>query len=184
MTDMPFPKIKGSETEKNLNFALGGESRAYVKYLFYSARAKKDGLIDLANVYGETAANEKEHAELWFRYLGGFGSTEENLKDSAEGEHYEWSSMYSDFAKVARNEGFDEIASLFERIGSVEKRHEERYTKYISEVSGKKMFVSDSAETYWVCLNCGFILQAKDAPQTCPACFHPQGYFKKYNENC
>lgn len=181
MAELPLPNIKGSETEKNLNYALGGESRAYIKYLWYSDRAKKDGYFELSNIYRETADNEKEHAEMWFKYLGGFGTTEENLRDSAGGEHYEWESMYSEFARVARNEGFNQIADLFDRIASVEKRHEERYNKFLSEISAQNSFTSDSSETLWICLNCGFVVKAKDAPKSCPACAHPQGYFKKYN---
>lgn len=180
MSEKTFPKLNGTETEKNLNFALGGESRAYLKYLLYAEKAKEDGYVALSQIYEETASNEKEHAELWFRYLGGFGTTEENLEDSAQGENYEWSSMYSDFSKTAREEGFSVIADLFDKIASVEKRHEERYRSTLTQISSQKVFSSNSEDTEWICLNCGFIVKGKQAPEICPACAHPQGYFTVY----
>lgn len=176
-------KLAGSKTETNLHTALSGESQAYVRYRFFEKKARDDGYEEIARIFAETAENEKEHAEIWFRYLGGVGSTEDNLNSAAGGERFEWSTMYAEFAAEAREEGFESIALLFDRIASVEKTHEERYVKYLNEVRDGKSFTSDSSETVWICLNCGYSVVAKDAPGICPACSHPKGYFKKKTNN-
>ncbi len=171
--------LKGTKTEENLHLALGGEAQAYLKYLWYREKAKKDGYVDIGEVFGETARNEEEHAEVWFRYLGGSLSTLENLKAAAGGEHYEWSSMYEDFAKTADEEGFPEIAASFRRVASVEKWHEERYNGKIQEMTEGKVFTSDAPTTRWICLACGFIVEGQSAPAACPLCHHDQAYFRK-----
>ncbi len=171
--------LKGTKTEVNLHTALSGESQAYLRYKWFESKAKSDGFIEIADIFRQTAENEKEHAEIWFRYLGGWSTTEQNLNTAAGGEHFEWETMYSQFAAEAREEGFEVIALLFERIASVEKMHEERYVEYLNKVRDGKMFTSDSEQTKWICLNCGYVVIAKEPPQVCPACSHPQGYFKK-----
>ena len=171
--------LKGTRTEDNLNTALSGESRAYLKYRWYEKKARDQGLIEVSQIFAETADNEKEHAEIWFRYLAGDNDTQNNLNDALKGEHHEWSSMYSDFAKVAREEGFDFIAGLFERVASIEKMHEERYQKYSDMLEQKTLLTSDSESTKWICLNCGYVVTAKEPPQKCPVCQEERGYFKK-----
>lgn len=171
--------LKGSKTETNLHTALSGESQAYLRYKWFEEKAKEDGFVEISRIFAETADNEKEHAEIWFKYLGGWSSTENNLKVAAGGEHFEWETMYSQFAKEARDEGFEVIAQLFDRIASVEKAHEERYLRYMNEVKEGKTFTSDSNQTKWICLNCGYVVVANEPPKLCPACTHPQGYFKK-----
>ena len=174
-------KLKGTKTETNLHTALSGESQAYLRYKWFERKAKEDGFVEISQIFSETADNEKEHAEIWFRYLGGWSSTENNLDSAAGGEHFEWSTMYSQFAKEAKDEGFDVIAGLFEKVASVEKDHEERYRDYLEQVRRGDVFTSDSAQTKWICLNCGYVVTAKEPPKICPTCSHPQGYFKKKN---
>ncbi len=173
--------LKGTKTETNLHTALSGESQAYLRYKWFEAKAKDDGFVEVSQIFSETADNEKEHAEIWFKCLGGWSSTEKNLDAAAGGEHFEWATMYSQFASEAREEGFESIAQLFDRVASVEKAHEERYLSYLNKVKNGEMFTSDSPQTKWICLNCGFVVTAKDPPKICPACSHPQGYFKKQN---
>ncbi|MBO5416322.1 MAG: rubrerythrin family protein [Clostridia bacterium] len=171
--------LKGTKTETNLHTALSGESQAYLRYKWFEEKAKSDGFVEISRIFAETAENEKEHAEIWFKCLGGWSSTEKNLDAAAGGEHFEWATMYSEFAAEARQEGFESIAQLFDRIASVEKAHEERYLEYLDKVKNGEVFTSDSNQTKWICLNCGFVVTAKEPPKICPACAHPQGYFKK-----
>lgn len=175
-------ELKGSRTEQNLIAAFAGESEARNKYTYYADKARKDGYMQIANLFEETAANEKEHAKLWFKLLHGIGTTEENLKDAAAGEHYEWSDMYATFAKEAREEGFAHIAALFEGVAKIEKTHEERYLKLLENVE-KGLVFSKDGDTIWVCTNCGHIHIGKTAPQVCPVCAHPQAYFEVKAEN-
>ena len=175
--------LKGSKTEQNLHTALSGESQAYIRYKLFEAKARQDGFIDIAQIFCETAENEKEHAEIWFRYLGGWSTTEKNLEAAAGGEHFEWETMYAQFAEEARNEGFGELAALFERVASIEKMHEDRYEKQRRKILDGKAFSSDSDETEWICLNCGYVVKGKNPPPMCPTCRHPQGYFKEQCKN-
>ena len=163
--------------------AFSGESEARNKYTYYASKAKKDGYVQIAELFEETAANEKEHAKLWFKLLhGGIGTTAENLKDAAAGENYEWTDMYATFAKEAKEEGFDEIAALFEGVAAVEKRHEERYLKLLANVEGGLVFSRDG-DMMWQCGNCGHVVIGKKAPEVCPVCAHPQSYFRILAEN-
>ena len=173
--------LKGTKTEQNLHTALSGESRAYLRYKWYEEHATREGLRERAQIFAETAENEKEHAEIWFRYLGGWSDTHENLKNAAAGEHYEWSSMYADFAKEAKEEGFDFLAGLFERVGTIEKMHEDRYMSYHTAITDSTLLSSDSADTKWICLNCGYVVTAKEPPQKCPVCQAEKGHYKKMN---
>ena len=175
-------ELKGSKTEQNLWTAFAGESMARNKYTYYASKAKKDGFVQIANLFEETANNEKEHAKMWFKLLHGIGTTEENLKDAAEGENYEWTDMYATFAKEAREEGFDEIARLFEGVAAIEKEHEERYLKLLDNVTKKAVFSKDG-DVIWQCANCGHIVIGKEAPEVCPVCAHPQAYFQVKAEN-
>ena len=176
-------EFKGSKTEKNLMEAFAGESQARNKYSYYASKAKKDGYVQIAAIFEETAANEKEHAKMWFKLLhDGVPSTAENLLDAANGENYEWTDMYATFAKEAREEGFDEIANKFELVAAVEREHEERYRKLLANVEGKLVFSRDG-DAIWQCLNCGHIMVGKDAPEICPVCDHPQSYFQLKAEN-
>ncbi len=171
-------QLKGSKTEKNLWEAFAGESQARNKYTYYASRARKDGYVQIANLFQETADNEREHAKIWFKLLkDGIPSTEENLKDAAEGENYEWTDMYAKFAKEAREEGFDHIADLFEKVGQIEKEHEERYRKLLANIEGGLVFSKDG-DTIWQCANCGHIHIGKQAPEVCPVCAHPQAFFQ------
>ncbi len=170
--------LKGTKTETNLHTALSGESQAYLRYRWFEEKAKSDGFVEISKIFAETAENEMAHAEIWFKLLGGWSSTEENLNAAAGGEHFEWETMYSQFAKEARDEGFESIALLFDKVASVEKAHEERYVKYLNDVKGGKVFTSDNNQTKWICLNCGYVAVGKEPPKICPACAHPQGYFK------
>ncbi len=174
--------LKGTRTEANLKAAFAGESMARNKYTFYASKAKKDGYVQIASIFEETAANEKEHAKLWFKLLEGIGSTAENLKAAAEGENYEWTDMYAQFAKEAKEEGFDDIAALFEGVAAIEKEHEERYRKLIANVENGLVFSKDG-DTIWQCANCGHICVGKQAPEVCPVCAHPQAYFQVKAEN-
>ena len=175
--------LKGTKTEANLMAAFAGESQARNKYTFYASKAKKEGYVQIANLFAETAANEKEHAEIWFKLLhDGIGDTAANLKDAAAGENYEWTDMYATFAKEAKEEGFDQIAYLFEEVGKIEKEHEERYLKLLANVEGKLVFSRDG-DAVWQCANCGHIHIGKEAPQVCPVCAHPQAYFQLRAQN-
>ena len=175
--------LKGSKTEANLQTAFAGESMAHTKYLYFASKAKKDGYVQISKIFEETAANEKEHAKIWFKLLNdGIGSTPDNLKAAAEGENYEWTDMYATFAKEAREEGFDDIAFLFEQVGAIEKEHEARYLKLLSNVENKIVFSRDG-DCIWKCSNCGHIVVGKEAPEVCPVCAHPQAYFEIKAEN-
>ncbi len=174
--------LKGTETEKNLLAAFAGESEARNKYTFFASRAKKDGYVQISNLFAETAANEKEHAEIWYKILTGIGSTPENLKDAADGEAYEWKEMYPAFAAKAREEGFDEIAELFEGVAAIEKEHEERFRKLLDNIE-KKLVFSSEGDCIWQCSNCGHIVVGPEAPEVCPVCNHAQAYFQKKAEN-
>lgn len=175
-------KLKGSKTEKNLWTAFAGESEARNKYTYYASKAKKDGFVQIANLFEETANNEKEHAKLWFKLIHGISSTEDNLLDAAQGENYEWTDMYASFAKEAHAEGFEDIALAFEGVAAIEKEHEERYRKLLANIKDKKVFSKDG-DCIWQCSNCGHIVIGKDAPEICPVCKHPQAYFQVKAEN-
>ena len=174
--------LKGTKTEKNLWEAFAGESQARNKYTYFASKAKKDGYVQIAKIFEETAANEKEHAEIWFKLLNGIGSTAENLKSAAEGENYEWTDMYDQMAKDAREEGFDHIAFLFEEVGKIEKEHEERYRKLLANVEGGLVFSRDG-DMIWQCSNCGHIVVGKKAPEICPVCKHAKSYFMIHPTN-
>ena len=177
-------ELKGSKTEQNLRTAFAGESQAHTKYLYYASKAKKDGYVQIGKIFEETAANEKEHAKIWFKLLhdGGIPSTDANLLDAAQGENFEWTDMYAGFALTAKEEGFDEIAALFEGVGAIEKAHEERYRKLLNNVQEAVVF-SKEEDAIWECSNCGHIVIGKKAPETCPICNHPQSYFMLRAEN-
>ena len=170
-------ELKGSRTEQNLMTAFAGESQARNKYTYFASVAKKEGYEQIAAIFLETAENEKEHAKLWFKHLGGIGTTAENLVEAANGEHYEWTEMYAEFAKVAREEGFIAIAKQFEGVAKVEKEHEERYRKLLENVETAQVFAK-AGVTVWVCRNCGHIHIGTEAPKACPVCLHPQAYFE------
>lgn len=175
--------LKGTKTEANLMTAFAGESMARNKYTYFASKAKKDGYVQIANIFEETAANEKEHAKMWFKLLnGGIGTTAENLLAAAQGENEEWTRMYVDFAKEAREEGFEQIAELFEGVAAIEKEHEERYRKLLANVEGGLVFSKDG-DKIWQCTNCGHIHVGKEAPEECPVCAHPQSYFQVKAEN-
>lgn len=176
-------ELKGSKTEANLWAAFAGESQARNKYTYFASKAKKDGFVQIANIFEETAGNEKEHAKMWFKLAtGGIGSTMENLKAAAEGENDEWTDMYPEFAKVAKEEGFTKIAHLFEAVAKIEKEHEERYRALLANVEGGKVFTKDG-DVVWQCANCGHIHVGKVAPDVCPVCDHPQAYFQVLAKN-
>lgn len=175
--------LKGSKTEKNLLAAFAGESQAHTKYLYYASKAKKDGYVQIGSLFEETAKNEKEHAKIWFKLLhDGMPSTPDNLKDAAAGENYEWTDMYAGFAETAREEGFTEIAALFDGVAAIEKEHEERYKKLLANIEGGLVFSKDG-DAVWQCSNCGHIVVGKQAPEICPVCAHPQAYFQVRAEN-
>ena len=175
-------ELKGSKTEANLWAAFAGESQARNKYTYFASKAKKEGYEQISALFLETAENEKEHAKLWFKELGGIGTTVENLIAAAEGEHDEWTEMYPDFAKTAREEGFNEIADLFEMVAAIEKEHEERYRKLIANIEGGLVFSRDG-DRIWQCSNCGHIVVGPAAPDVCPVCDHPQAYFELKADN-
>lgn len=177
-------ELKGSRTEANLMTAFAGESQARNKYTYYASKAKKDGYVQIAQIFEETANNEKEHAKIWFKLLhdGGIPTTIENLKDAAAGENYEWTEMYAEFAKVAKEEGFDHIAALFEMVAKIEKDHEERYKKLLENIEGGLVFSRDG-DMMWICSNCGHVHIGKAAPEICPVCAHPKAYFMMKAEN-
>ncbi len=177
-------ELKGTQTEKNLAEAFAGESQAHTKYLYFSSKAKKDGYVQMSNIFSETARNEKEHAKLWFKYLHGgeMPDTMDNLAEAAAGENYEWTDMYAGFAKTAREEGFEEIARKFEMVAAIEKAHEERYRRLLKNIEEGIVF-SREGDRVWICDNCGHIVVGKDAPKVCPVCNHPQSYFELRAEN-
>lgn len=176
--------IKGTKTEKNLQEAFAGESMARNKYTYFASKAKKDGYVQIAAIFEETAANEKEHAKMWYKYLNGgaVSDTMTNLADAAAGENFEWTDMYSRMAQEAREEGFDEIADKFEAVAAIEKHHEERYRKLLKNIEDKAVF-SKEGDCIWQCINCGHILIGQNAPEVCPVCDHPQAYFQLKPEN-
>jgi rubrerythrin len=175
--------LKGSKTEKNLLEAFAGESMARNKYTFYASKAKKDGYVQISKIFEETAANEKEHAEIWYKYLhNGVPTTTVNLKDAADGENLEWTDMYARMAKEAREEGFEEIAAKFEMVGAIEKEHEARYLKLLQNIKDGIVFSRDG-DAIWQCSNCGHIVIGPKAPDVCPVCDHPQSYFQLKPEN-
>ncbi|MBQ6244947.1 MAG: rubrerythrin family protein [Bacteroidales bacterium] len=173
------PCLAGSKTERNLQEAFAGESMARNKYSYFASKAKKDGFVQIAALFEETAANEKEHAKIWFKYLhdGKVPDTASNLAAAADGENFEWTDMYARMAREAREEGFDEIAAKFEMVAAIEKHHEERYRKLLKNIEDKKVFSKDG-DVIWQCSNCGHIVVGKQAPEVCPVCDHPQSYFQ------
>jgi rubrerythrin len=177
-------ELKGSKTEKNLQAAFAGESQARNKYSYYASKAKKDGFVQIGNLFEETANNEKEHAKIWFKLLHGgkVADTITNLKDAAAGENYEWTDMYANFAKEAHEEGFKDIATLFEGVAKIEKEHEERFLKLLSNIEGGLVFSKDK-DMIWQCSNCGHLVIGKNAPDICPVCEHPQAYFQVRPDN-
>lgn len=177
-------ELKGSKTEMNLLAAFAGESQARNKYTYFASKARKEGYEQIAAIFEETAANEKEHAEIWFKLLNGgkVPTTEENLKTAADGENYEWTDMYAEFAKTAKEEGFDHIANLFDAVGQIEKEHEERYLKLLENMKEGLVFSRDG-DAIWKCRNCGHIVIGKQAPEVCPVCSHARAYFEIKAEN-
>ena len=170
--------LKGTKTEANLWYAFAGESQARNKYTYYASKAKKEGYEQIAALFLETAENEKEHAKLWFKELGGIGTTSENLKAAAAGEHKEWTEMYAEFAKVAEEEGFPRIAAKFRGVLEIEKHHEERYLALLANVENDEVFTKKTGLSVWKCRNCGHIMVTEAAPKVCPVCDHPQSYFE------
>ena len=175
-------KYKGTKTEKNLEAAFAGESQARNKYTYFASVAKKEGYEQIAEIFQKTADNEKEHAKMWFKELNGIGSTAENLETAANGENYEWTDMYEEFARVAKEEGFDELAEKFLGVAKIEKRHEERYRALLKNVETKQVFEKSEVKV-WECRNCGHIVVGTKAPDVCPVCAHPQAYFEVSNNN-
>ena len=177
-------ELKGSQTEKNLLAAFAGESQARNKYTYYASKAKKDGYEQIAALFEETANNEKEHAKMWFKELhdGSVPSTKENLLDAAEGENYEWTDMYEEFARVAEEEGFKALAIKFRQVGEIEKHHEERFRKLLKNIEDEVVFSKDD-DKIWICRNCGHVVVGKKAPEVCPVCAHPKSYFELKAEN-
>lgn len=187
--------IKGTKTEQNLLKSFAGESQARNKYTYFSSVAKKDGYVQIANIFAETAENEKEHAKVFFKHLEGgdveitatypagkIQDTLKNLEEAAKGENMEWTTIYSDFAKIAKDEGFPEIATSFEQIAKVEKFHESRYRKLINNLQNKEVFAKKNV-VKWHCINCGYVVEGTEAPKECPACKHPQSYYEILAEN-
>ena len=177
-------ELKGSQTEKNLMAAFAGESQARNKYTYFASKAKKDGYEQIAAIFEETANNEKEHAKMWFKLLEGgeIKSTTDNLAAAADGENYEWTDMYEEFAKVAEEEGFKDIAIKFRAVAAIEKHHEERYRKLLKNIDDEVVFSKDE-ECIWICRNCGHVVIGKKAPNVCPVCNHPQSFFELKSEN-
>ncbi len=175
-------KYQGTQTEKNLAAAFAGESQARNKYTYFASKAKKDGYEQIAALFLKTADNEKEHAKLWFKELNGIGTTAENLEAAADGENYEWTDMYEEFAKTAEAEGFPELAAKFRGVGAIEKHHEERYRKLLANVQNGEVFQKGEIKI-WECRNCGHIVIGTAAPEICPVCNHPQAYFEVNKEN-
>ena len=176
--------LKGTKTEKNLKEAFAGESQARNKYTFFASQAKKDGYEQIAEIFQETAENEKAHAKMWYKLLNGgkISSTAENLKEAANGENYEWTDMYEKMAKEAREEGFDHIAYLFEEVGKIEKEHEQRFKDLLDKVEDGTVFEAGEVKI-WKCRNCGHIVVGTKAPEVCPVCVHPKAYFEIKAEN-
>lgn len=176
--------LKGTKTEENLKIAFAGESQAHTKYLYFASKAKKEGYQQLGAIFEETARNEKEHAKLWYKFLHGgeMPTTTKNLEEAASGENYEWTDMYTAMAKVAKEEGFPELAAKFCAVGNVERHHEERYRKMLKNIEDKKVFSRDGS-CVWQCRNCGHIVVGKCAPDVCPVCEHPQSYFQIEPDN-
>ena len=175
-------ELKGSKTEQNLLAAFAGESQARNKYTYYASKAKKDGYVQISNIFTETANNEKEHAKIWFKLVEGIGDTPANLKAAAAGEHDEWTSMYPGFAETAKKEGFDKIAALFEAVAKIEKDHDERYQLLLLNVEKDKVFKKDE-KVIWQCSNCGYVCSSPEAPELCPVCSHPKAYFQMIAKN-
>ncbi len=175
-------ELKGSKTAANLAYAFAGESQARNKYDYFASKAKKEGYEQIAALFQETAANEKEHAKLWFKHLGGIGTTPENLLAAAAGENEEWTKMYKEFAEVARQEGFEAIARQFEGVAAIEKHHEERYRKLLANLESGEVW-ERVGENRWQCRNCGHVYIGEKAPEVCPVCFHPKAYFQVEAEN-
>ena len=175
-------ELKGSKTEQNLMTAFAGESQARNKYDYYSSKAKKAGFVQMANIFEETANQEKEHAKMWFKEFHGIGNVEENLADAAAGENYEWTEMYKKMAEEAREEGFEELAKKFEGVAEVEAAHERRYLKLLESYKNDKTFKGD-APLGWKCNNCGYIYVGEEAPEMCPTCAHPKAHFERKVEN-
>ncbi len=175
-------ELKGSKTEQSLLTAFAGESQARNKYTYFAAAAKEEGLEQIAGIFMETAGNEREHAKREFEFLKGIGDTAANLQAAADGEHYEWTEMYADMEKIAREEGFDEIATFFKEVAEVEEEHEKRYLALLNNVKEGKVFKRDK-EVRWKCRNCGYIHKGTEAPETCPACAFPQSYYELMAEN-
>lgn len=184
MANFEQKNLQGTKTEANLKEAFAGESQAHNKYTYFASKAKKDGYIQIAAIFEETAKNEQEHAKIWYKILNGgqVSDTATNLKDAAAGENYEWTDMYAGFAETAREEGFTEVARLFDAVAAIEKEHEERYKKLLSNVENGLVFSKDG-DAVWQCSNCGHIVVGKNAPQLCPVCAHPQSYFQVRAEN-
>src|SRR5574344_576368 len=176
-------KYSGTQTEKNLLTAFAGESQARNKYTYFSKVAKKEGYEQIKAIFEETAGNEQEHAEMWAKELDLIGDTKTNLKHAAEGENYEWTTMYKDFAETAEKEGFKDLAFKFRKVAEVEKTHQERYEKLLENVETLKVFTKDADVTIWKCRNCGYIFIGKNAPKMCPCCGHPQSYFEVLAKN-
>ena len=177
-------RYEGTQTEKNLMAAFAGESQARNKYTYFASKAKKDGYEQIAAIFEETANNEKEHAKMWFKELhgGDVPTTTDNLKAAADGENYEWTDMYEEFAKTAEEEGFKELAAKFRMVGAIEKHHEERYRKLLKNIEDEVVFSKDE-DKIWICRNCGHIVIGKKAPEVCPVCNHPKSYFEVKAEN-
>ena len=184
MANFEQKNLQGTKTEANLKAAIAGESQAHNKYTYFASKAKKDGYVQIAAIFEETAKNEQEHAKIWYKILNGgqVSDTATNLKDAAAGENYEWTDMYAGFAETAREEGFTEVARLFDAVAAIEKEHEERYKKLLSNVENGLVFSKDG-DAVWQCSNCGHIVVGKNAPQLCPVCAHPQSYFQVRAEN-
>ena len=184
MANFEQKNLQGSKTEANLKAAFAGESQAHNKYTYFASKAKKDGYVQIAAIFEETAKNEQEHAKIWYKILNGgqVSDTATNLKDAAAGENYEWTDMYAGFAETAREEGFTEVARLFDAVAAIEKEHEERYKKLLSNVENGLVFSKDG-DAVWQCSNCGHIVVGKNAPQLCPVCAHPQSDFQVRAEN-
>ena len=171
--------FKSSKTYQNLETAFAGESQARVKYQFFASRAKKDGYEQIAEIFNETSDNEKEHAKIWYKLMNdGVGDTRENLELAIEGEDYEYTEMYKEFAKIAREEGFEEIAVKFEQVGAIEKEHEDRYRALLKNIDDDVVFKGDKV-TVWKCRNCGYVFVGDEAPEVCPVCDHPRSFFEK-----
>ena len=184
MANFEQKNLQGTKTEANLKAAFAGESQAHNKYTYFASKAKKDGYVQIAAIFEETAKNEQEHAKIWYKILNGgqVSDTATNLKDAAAGENYEWTDMYAGFAETAREEGFTEVARLFDAVAAIEKEHEERYKKLLSNVENGLVFSKDG-DAVWQCSNCGHIVVGRQAPEVCPVCAHPKAYFELKAQN-